>query len=235
MSIMPGARQLATVLLLQSRGSMTVRDLGRLLRVSQRTVARDRVELSRAGVPLMATRGPGGGYRLPPNTRIDLGYFVRRQLQEQEGAAGTATGRQDAAASGDAAARGLEQLRLALQQVADDLPGEYRSAFEAALAALVAGSPSDAREAGEPRHLATLRLALWAGRRLRIRYPTSRASARERTIDPYVLVCANDQWYLMAHCDWRDEVFTFEVARIREATVLDQPVRAPDVVQIRRA
>jgi predicted DNA-binding transcriptional regulator YafY len=50
-----------------------------------------------------------------------------------------------------------------------------------------------------------------------------------------VLVCANNRWYLMAHCDWRDDVLTFEVARIQEAAVLDQPVRAPEVVQIRRA
>jgi predicted DNA-binding transcriptional regulator YafY len=234
MSIMSGARQLAIALLLQSRGSLTVRELGRMLRVSQRTVARDRVELSATGIPLLATRGPGGGYALPPNTRIDLGYFVRRQLEEQEGAGGLPAGQEAATAAGDAAARGLEQLRLALRQVAKDLPDEYRDAFEAAAAALVAGSHAGMRVEGEPRHLATVRLALWAGRRMRIRYPTSRASARERTIDPYVLVCTNDRWYLMAHCDWRDEVHTFEVARIHEATLLDQPVRAPDVVQIRR-
>ena len=234
MSFMSGARQLAIVLLLQSHGGMTVRDLGRLLRVSQRTVARDRVELSMAGVPLVATRGPGGGYALSPNARIDLGYFVRRQLQEQ-GAGDTTVEQQDSPAEGDAEVRGLEQLRLALRQVAEDLPGEHRSAFEAATAALVAGAPSHARMEGEPRHLATVRLALWAGRRLRIRYPTSRASARERTIDPYVLVCANDRWYVMAHCDWRDEVLTFEVVRMQEATLLDQPVNVPDVVQIRKA
>ncbi len=52
------------MLLLQRGGRVTAARLAQELEVSQRTILRDIEELSGAGVPVYAVRGPGGGFEL---------------------------------------------------------------------------------------------------------------------------------------------------------------------------
>lgn len=61
---MRAGRLVELVLILQRRGRVTARDLAVELEVSERTIIRDIDELSGAGVPVYATRGPGGGFQL---------------------------------------------------------------------------------------------------------------------------------------------------------------------------
>jgi predicted DNA-binding transcriptional regulator YafY len=61
---MRAGRLLSLLLVLQSGGRFTARDLAERLEVSERTVLRDIDTLSAAGVPVSRVRGPGGGFEM---------------------------------------------------------------------------------------------------------------------------------------------------------------------------
>ena len=82
-AVVRAGRLVALLMLLQDRGQVTAAELARLLEVSPRTILRDIEALSGAGVPVFATRGARGGFRL-------LGAY-ERSLPMPSGAVGRRT------------------------------------------------------------------------------------------------------------------------------------------------
>jgi predicted DNA-binding transcriptional regulator YafY len=112
------SRLVNLLLLLQTRGGLTASELARELEVSIRTIHRDVEELSAAGVPIYAERGPFGGIRL-----VD-GYRTRLTGMTPEEAEALFL----AGLPGPAAQLGLGTVVAAAQvYVIDALPGELRS------------------------------------------------------------------------------------------------------------
>ncbi|MBW2263185.1 MAG: WYL domain-containing protein, partial [Deltaproteobacteria bacterium] len=65
--------------------------------------------------------------------------------------------------------------------------------------------------------------------RLEIEYYTkSRDAIGRRVVRPYVLVCTLGRWYLVGFCEWRREVRTFRMDRIRRAGLVDGTFDLPD-------
>ncbi|RUS48314.1 YafY family protein [Cohnella sp. AR92] len=216
-------RLLSILLVLQTKGRATARELARQLEVSERTIQRDMDALCVSGIPLLAERGAGGGWSLPDGYRTRLTGLTSEEIQ----------------------ALLLLQSSSAVRELA--LEGPSSSALAKLLSALPAAKRSEAeiiRERlhidlqgwHEPRALTPLlpivQQAVWEGRALRIRYDSSMDSKRERdrTVFPWGLVAKRNTWYFVAAEEADSsakELRTFRVSRLLEAELLSERFEVP--------
>lgn len=213
-------RLVAITLLLQARGKMTAEALARIMDVSVRTIYRDMDTLSLAHVPVTMDKGPGGGFYLPEDYRLDPTTFT------SEEAVALALG--GSIAGGYQIFESDDGLRRALVKLEASLPPEYRADVRAAQDRLLFDASAWHRRPAPTTNLETLRAALWGARQVDLLYQKARetdSDARWRRVEPYGLVCKAGTWYLVAYCHVRRDVRTFRVDRIVEMTVREEAVR----------
>lgn len=246
---MRAGRLLNILLLLQTRGRQTARQLADELEVSLRTVYRDLESLAAAGVPLYADRGPGGGYQLLDGYRTQLTGLTGDEADTLF----------LAGMPGPAADLGLGTVLAAAQlKLLAALPPELRDRAGRIRERFHLDAPGWFRRAEPTPHLAAVAGAVWQQRRVRVRY--RRWTARglqpvERTLEPLGLVLKAGTWYLVAraadptqagepappagehpgvdvHLDAAgaaEAIRTYRVVRIVELQVLEEPFhRDPD-------
>ncbi|MEH1056252.1 YafY family protein [Micromonospora sp. CPCC 206171] len=199
---MRASRLISLVLLLQSRGTMTAAELARELEVSERTVYRDVLALSAAGVPVYADRGRAGGYRLLGGYRTRLTGLTRDEaealfLSGLPGPAGE-MGLADAVAAAEL------KVLAALPPSLRDAPARAGQRFHLDV-------PGWFRESAPPPWLAELARAVWRDRVVELRY---RRGDREvtRELCPHGLVLKSGIWYLVGRVG--DRYRTYRVDRV---------------------
>lgn len=212
---MKADRLLSALLLLQSRGRMTGREMAARLEVSGRTVHRDMEALGAAGVPVYALRGAQGGWQLDEDWRTQV-----PGLDEAE----------------------LRALLMAQPRVLGD--PRLAAAAERALGKLMASLPVSMRaQANAIRQRLHVDTTGWRGlteavdalprvqeavardRTLSFQYRKPDGALTERTVDPLGLVAKGSAWYLVANT--KDGFRTFRVSRVLEPVILDTPCVRP--------
>lgn len=204
------SRLLALLSLLQTHRDWSGEDLAERLEVTPRTVRRDMDRLRELGYPILAFKGPAGGYRL------DAGSQLPPLLFDDDQAVALAVALQTAAADttiGADAARALATVRQVM-------PPRLRHRIDM-LRLTALRSPEDADAAPvDSRVLLELGNAVRAQAELRFDYGRDRTAAdeRPRRTQPHRLVTWRGRWYLLAwdldRGDWR----TFRVDRIAPRT-----------------
>jgi predicted DNA-binding transcriptional regulator YafY len=209
-------RLLSILLLLEVHRTMTARELAQRLEVSERTIHRDMEALGAAGIPVVADRGSGGGWRLLEEYRTNLTGLNQAEIQ----------------------ALFLTTPPRLLADLGLD------KAADAALIKLLAALPSMARRGAEYAAqrihvdtggwrqseetvplLPTLQEAIWRERRLRLAYERNDGASVERLVDPLGLVAKGSLWYLIAAVN--GEIRTYRVSRVRSAELTDEPCQRP--------
>ncbi|MGW5641268.1 helix-turn-helix transcriptional regulator [Saccharopolyspora sp. NPDC003752] len=204
------ARLLSLLSLLQARRDWPGALLAERLEVSERTVRRDVDRLRELGYPVVATKGPDGGYRL------DAGAELPPLLFDDEQAIALAVALQIAATAG----AGIEEAASrALNTVRQVMPARLRrriDTFQITAVERPATAPPPQVDSGV---LVALSAAVHACEVLRFDYAPVSPSRMDsggapRRVQPHHLVTWGGRWYLVAWDLDREDWRTFRADRI---------------------
>ncbi|QXJ21953.1 WYL domain-containing protein [Actinomadura graeca] len=203
------ARLLALLSLLQARRDWPGALLAERLEISPRTVRRDVDRLRELGYPIVAIKGPDGGYRL------DAGADLPPLLFDDEQAVALAVALQLAttagAGIGEAAARALTTVRQVM-------PARLRHRIDTVQVTPVQ-RPAPQVESSV---LTAVAAALHAHEELRFDHVTASAGGdvrpSPRRVQPHHLVTWGGRWYLVAWDLDRDDWRIFRADRITPRT-----------------
>ncbi|MGW7689713.1 helix-turn-helix transcriptional regulator [Streptomyces asiaticus] len=210
------ARLLSLLSLLQMRRDWPGQLLAERLDVSPRTVRRDVDRLRELGYPIVAAKGPDGGYRL------GAGSDLPPLLFDDDQAVALAVALQTATVTG----AGIEESAArALSTVRQVMPARLRHRVDALQVTAVEGADTRPNPQVGPQAFMTLSAAVRAREVLRLDYaPVSAPDAADpavtppRRVEPHHLVTRGGRWYLVAWDLDRDDWRTFRVDRISPRT-----------------
>src|SRR4051794_2291769 len=203
-------RLLSIMLLLEMHERLTAADLARRLEVSERTILRDMEALSAAGIPVMAERGVGGGWRLIEGYRPQLTGLTAEEVQSlffsRSPSALADLGFKEASESAwlklwaSLGAHAREQATFVHRRILID-PSGWRDSSQALTA------------------LPKLIDALWRGRQVRFEYESALNERGERLVHPLGLVAKGSAWYLVS--TRAGEFRSYRVSRASNVVVAD--------------
>jgi predicted DNA-binding transcriptional regulator YafY len=209
-------RLLSMLMILQTRGRTTARKLAGELEVSERTVYRDVVALSAAGVPVYTEGGPGGGISLLESYRTDLTGMSHEEV------------------------RALAMLNIPEPLVRLGVGQELKAALLKLSAAILPTGREQQARAQQRIHLdatwwfqpeepmpclQTLQQAVWQDRILHITSRSNFGVTNMQEVAPYGLVAKASIWYLVYACG--DSIRARRVAHILAAEMLEGTFERP--------
>ncbi|HEY2870515.1 MAG TPA: YafY family protein [Reyranella sp.] len=203
---MRASRLLSILLMLQTRGRLTAESLAGTFEVSVRTVYRDIEQLSAAGVPVYADRGPGGGFQLLDGFRTKLTGLTENEAETLflSGLPGPAT------------QLGLaDQLLSAQLKLSAALPERSRTSAQKMAQRFHLDPVGWFKSPDQARLLPTLAHAVWTETVVEIGYRRAQSTVTRR-IHPLGLVLKAGNWYVVA--ERSGERRTYRVSNIEALT-----------------
>lgn len=208
-------RLVAILLLLQRHGQVTAAQVATELEVSERTARRDLDALGQAGIPVYATQGRGGGWRLAGGGKTDLSGLSATEARALFLVAGPH-------------AEGTPELRAALRKLVSALPEPLRDRAEAASGAMVVDSEGwdrAGRSWPAPPLLDAAQAAVINGEQVELGYVARDGGQTVRVVHPLGVVAKGRSWYLVAGTEAGQR--TFRVDRIRSLRSTGEPADRP--------
>jgi predicted DNA-binding transcriptional regulator YafY len=207
----PTTRLLTILELLQTHPSLSGAALARRLEVDPRSVRRYIMMLQDMGMPIEATRGPGGGYQLRPGFKLPPLLFTDEEATAIVlGLLGTVwleIGQSAVAIEG------------ALAKVLRVLPVRARERLNA-VAAHVILSPHEQAARPDATLLLNLSEAIQQRQQIAIAYQSQHDTVTQRTVEPYGIAGWWGRWYLVGYCCLRQGYRAFRLDRMQQVRLL---------------
>jgi predicted DNA-binding transcriptional regulator YafY len=209
----PTSRVLTVLELLQSRPSISGPELAARLEMDVRSVRRYITILQDAGIPIEATIGRHGGYRLRPGFKLPPLLFSDEEataiVLSLLGTSWLEIGQSPVAVEG------------ALAKVLRVLPLRVRERLSAVSTHLIL-SPHQQDARPDASLLIELSDAIEQRRRIAIDYRAQDNTVSQRAVEPYSVVGWWGRWYLVAYCRLRRGYRLFRLDRVQTVQALEQ-------------
>jgi predicted DNA-binding transcriptional regulator YafY len=210
-------RLISIILLLQTRGNFSARQLAEELEVSERTIYRDIEALSQAGIPVYTIRGPGGGVFLIENYRTSLTGLTNEQLQAlfmlnipqpliQLGAG--------------------EALKTALLKLTASLPATRTKEEEHARQRFYLDWESEPAGDYPVPYLEIIRQGVWQDRCIHLKYKPHFWAVVDQVVEPLGLIAKGNAWHLV--CMHGDHLRALRIDSVFEAQLLEEHFTHPE-------
>ena len=197
------SRLFEIVYLLLEKKKVTAKELAERFEVSTRTIYRDIEVLSRANIPIYATKGKDGGIGL-------LEEFVLNKtvLSEEE----------------------QNQILFALQGM-DKVTGQAGNDIVAKLSTIFQKEADDwlkidfsnwGKEGSQKEWFAVLKKAILHKTLVQFIYYNTNGQKSKRTVEPLQIWFKDKSWYLVSYCRQKEDYRIFKIARMKEIEVLNE-------------
>lgn len=220
----PIMRVLTVLEILQARERVSGSELARRLEVSPRTVQRYIARLQDLCIPVEATRGVDGAYRLKPGFRLPPLMFT-----DEEAFALTLGLRALRHLGLSAFAPATEGASAKLGRL---LPALVRESVRT-VEEVVALEPGPWTISTSADSLIRVALAIRARRRLNFDYQSHGDAHTHREMEPYGVLHLDGRWYVVGRCLLRQALRTFRLDRISSLEQVDAVFVRPDGFDIR--
>lgn len=209
-------RLINILILLQSRGKMTAKQLAKELEVSVRTILRDMDALTHAGIPVVSERGKNGGWRLFDHYRSRLSGLTIDEIKSLFLAPSSELLND----------LGLEKGAIdARQKLLAAIPGTFRDEAQTIWECIYIDNGSWRQSNAKNHDLQTVQKAIWERRKLRIDYQPINGEQEIRVVEPLGLVLKGSKWYLVALRN--GQMRNYRVSRIQHAKVEKETFQRP--------
>lgn len=189
--------------LLMVQGHATAKELATRYGVSTRTIYRDLDTLSRAGVPVYAQQGRGGGIALLPDFTLDKALFSEEEK------------RQLLAHANVLASTDVPGSHALAEKLAAQFGAQQNNWLEVDFAPW--GSGEAAR-----RLFAQLRDSILQHIVVSFTYASGSGKTTQRTVEPQRLLFRGQSWYVQGWCRERCSIRTFKISRIQNLQITQE-------------
>lgn len=195
-------RLIGILSILLQRDKVTAAELAEKFEVSRRTIVRDIEDLCKAGIPVSASQGRGGGISVMEGFKID------RTLLSEEDMKAILTGLQ-----------GLDSVSESsrYRRLMDKLDAENAVSAVGAGNGIIVDLSSWDKNAVSPK-LETIKQAIEKSEKISFMYYSPDRTER-REIEPYRLVFQWASWYAWGFCTKRNDYRMFKLTRMTDLTV----------------
>lgn len=197
------SRLFEIVYILMQKRKVTAKELADKFEVSTRTIYRDIEVLSRANIPVYATKGKEGGIGL-----LDEYVLNKTILSEKEQ---------------NQILFALQGMKKMAKQDEKDILGKLSTLFNKEINDWIRIDFSNwSKDNIQEKRFEIIKSAILNKQLIEFTYYNSNGEKSKRTVEPLQIWFKDKSWYLISYCRNKQDYRIFKIARIKEMKILDK-------------